>query len=224
MKSLFKFLAIVATVLINVSAFAQSAFEGAYVQTGIGYENNSVKESKANDSGANVLFPSTSKGSVSGVIGFGYNFAAAKGYLIGVGADYGVVSSGRFDGTNANATIGQAVSKRYNIFVAPAYVIDKDRLAYLKAGYSNQTVKSTLQGNDAARDQTIGGGGAGGFLFGFGYKQIINNGFYGFAEANYYNYTGVSTSVRTLTTGDVITNYSPRSNAYQALIGAGYKF
>ncbi len=225
MRSLFKFLAIIATVLMSGSAFAQSAFEGAYGQAGIGYDKNSVKEAIGNDTGENVLVTSASKGSVSGVIGFGYNFVAAKDYLIGVGADYGVVSSSRFDGTNVNATIGQKVSNRYNIFVAPAYVIDKDKLAYFKVGYSNQTVKSTVQGaNSVVRDQTIGSGSAKGYVLGLGYKQIINNGFYGFAEANFYNYSGVSTSSQRLTNGAVITNYSPKSSAYQALIGAGYKF
>jgi hypothetical protein len=220
---------LVATLLsvATTGAMAQSAFEGAYGQLGVGFDQNSVPSSPGNaNPGGNLTFPGSNGGSFSGVVGLGYNFAVAKDFLLGVGADYGVLPSVKTNGTNDTGTSGSTISNRYNIFVAPGFVLAKDQLAYLKVGYSSQNVKITEESSDspATNGQALGSGSASGYVLGLGYKQIVTKGFYGFGEANYYSYSGAQFGSTRLSDGTVISSYSPNSSAYQFLVGVGYKF
>lgn len=214
--------------LLSVAAtgtMAQSAFEGAYGQLGIGFDQNSVSSSTATVNGlSGVALPSTDAGSFSGVVGLGYNFSVAKDFLLGVGADYGFLPSSGTNGTNSNGTFQSKISNRYNVFVTPGYVLAKDKLAYLKAGYSSQTVKVTDQSNIGTNGETMGSGSASGYVLGLGYKQMVASGFYGFGEANYYSYSGAQFGSTTLSNGDATSSFSPKSSAYQFLVGVGYKF
>jgi hypothetical protein len=125
--------------------------------------------------------------------------------------------------------VGQTLeaSNRYNIFVTPGYVIDKDKLVYLKAGYSGVTVKATSPNSytlDGMTDNLPAGSQSktlSGYVVGLGYKQIITGGFYGFAEANYMSYSK-STYSGTLDETNISTN--PSMSSYQALVGVGYRF
>lgn len=215
--------------LLSVAAtgsMAQSAFEGAYGQLGVGYDQNSVSSASGRANGVAVTYPSTNAGSFSGVVGLGYNFSVAKDFLLGIGADYGVVPSTKTNGTNTSGTLGSTISNRYNIFVTPGYALAKDKLAYLKAGYSSQNVKITEQtaSTPATNGQTMGQGNANGYVLGLGYKQMVASGFYGFGEANYYSYSGAQFANTTMSDGTVTSAYSPKSSAYQFLVGVGYKF
>lgn len=217
---------LVALLTAASSAMAQSAFEGAYGQLGVGYDNNTVDSSGATVNGFATTAPQGSGGSFASTVGLGYNFAINNQVLLGLGVDYGFVNSSQFTGSNSTFTnVGFKVSNRYNVFVAPGYAIDKDKLAYLKVGYSNQSVKITDEDSGSAtKGETTAQGNAGGYVLGLGYKQIITGGFYGFGEANYYNYGGVASTSKTLSDGTVSSNYSPKSSAYQFLVGLGYKF
>jgi outer membrane immunogenic protein len=205
---------------------AQSAFEGAYGQLGIGYENNSINSYTLQVDNFPLSINSANAGSFSGVIGLGYNFQVAKEFLLGIGADYGMVPSSTFNSQiGGGDTLGNKVSNRYNIFLTPGYVIDKDKLAYLKVGYSSQSLKITDTGPGSdTNGQTVGSGNVNGYVLGLGYKQMVQSGFYGFAEANYYSYSALKSGTNTLTSTEVVTNVNPKSSAYQFLIGVGYKF
>jgi outer membrane immunogenic protein len=226
-----KILVAAAATVVASSAMAQSAFQGAYGQIGIGYENNSVKSNNitstgpASDPGAVNLGSTTfSGGSFSGSIGVGYGFSVSKDFLITLGADYSPLtantgSKSGFCDEDGCATDKFKVSNRYNIFIAPGYVIDKNKLAYFKAGYSAQTVKgngdvATAIGNPSKN--------LSGYVLGLGYKQIVSGGFYGFAEGNYMNYSS-STLSGTTANGYSVSSQVP-ATAYQFLIGVGYKF
>lgn len=216
-----------AATIFASSAIAQSSFEGAYGQLGIGFDNNTVSSSNATIAGVGTFSaPGASGGSFASTAALGYNFAVNKEFLVGLGVDYGFINSGTFYGSNAVfGNTGFQVKNRYNIFVTPSYAIDKDKLAYLKVGYSSQNVQITDQeSTSSTKGQTVAQGNANGYVLGLGYKQIISGGFYGFGEANYYNYGGVSSSSKTLSDGSIISGYSPKSNAYQFLVGLGYKF
>jgi len=240
--------AMIATSLITSSVMAQSAFEGAYGQVGTGYESNSY--SNLNSSGSNTTQKtpdawSTGNQSSSGaplIIGLGYYLSASPNWLLGLGADYSALSqqTSTFSSysptggvNNVPATINGyqlQTSNRFNIFVTPGYVIDKDKLVYLKAGYSSVSMKETYPntitkstGTDPLTawsknpSATVSG-----YVLGLGYKQMIANGFYGFAEANYMSYGKPSFSA---TNGLSYTvSNSPSLSTYQALIGIGYKF
>jgi outer membrane immunogenic protein len=219
-----KLLVAAAATVVASSAMAQSAFEGAYGQLGVGYDQNSLSSSNLTAGGATVVTaPGSNGGSFAGVIGLGYNFSVTKDFLLGIGADYGVVPSSSVSGTNDVGTTNTKISNRYNIFVTPGYVIDKNKLAYLKAGYSSQTVKVT-DGPGTTVGETLGSGSANGYVVGIGYKQMVSKGFYGFGEANYYGYSGANFTAATLSDGNTISNYSPKTSAYQFLVGVGYKF
>jgi hypothetical protein len=226
----------VASTLIANSAIAQSVFEGAYVQLGIGLDQNSISSSQpllstigGSSTINNEIIPSSSASSFSGVIGLGYNFKINDDFLLGVGVDYGFVPSSAFNGGPSSAGFFAGtqtkISNRYNIFITPGYVIDKNKLTYLKVGYSSQTVKVTdLTTTSTTYGETIGSGSANGYVLGLGYKQMIAKGFYGFSEANYYSYSGASFGGVALSDRSGISGYSPKTSAYQFLVGVGYKF
>jgi hypothetical protein len=231
--------------LAATGAMAQSAFQGFYGQLSTGYESNNV--GSANATGSQVGQPNdtwnTSSQSFGGaplVIGLGYNFSVAPKWLIGIGADYSALSqksssfSSTVPGAQGGTVSGQSIeaSNRFNIFVAPSYEIDKDKLVYLKAGYSSVTAKwnaptyYTDTANAAASgpitDLSNQNSTVGGYIVGLGYKQIITGGFYGFAEANYMSYSKPSFS--STTRDGYKLSVSPSLNSYQALVGVGYKF
>lgn len=224
--------------LAGTGAVAQSAFEGFYGQVGAGYENNSVSSSSSfRASGNSLSTPNASNGTGQINLGLGYNASVTKQFLLGVGAEYSIMSSEFQSGqvTSATACGGDCaitqkykVSNRYSIFLTPGYAIDKDKLAYLKAGYSTQTVQASLNQTGSLTDNdngfNFGSKSVGGYVLGLGYKQIIKGGFYGFGEANYYSYSSASLNNTPSPTGNVYTNNSTKSDAYNFLIGVGYKF
>lgn len=231
---------------------AQSAFEGFYGQIATGYESNTAS-SLGGTIGSNPAYtgqPTSSSvsnqtfGTAPIVLGLGYNFSVAPKWLVGLGVDYSVLSQtsstfsaaiqgGDYNGVAANGN-SIKVSNRFNVFVTPGYEIDKDKLVYLKAGYSS--VKAQLNGATSMTDgvDTVALSSSNpsatlsGYVLGLGYKQIITGGFYGFAEGNYMGYSKASlTSTSPYTSGTPGTtsiNANANLSTYQLLVGVGYKF
>jgi len=236
-----KLLVAAAATVVASSAMAQSAFEGFYGQVGTGYENNSIGNNDSTVSALNgsnpVVYsaPNQSFGGAPLVIGLGYNFSIAPSWLLGLGVDYSLLSQTSSSYTTRNpageTASGQSMkaSDRFNIFLTPGYVIDKDKLVYLKAGYSS--VKATSNSPTSYVD--TGSSGAispalnnpsstvGGYIVGLGYKQMIANGIYGFAEGNYMSYSKPSLVAANTNFRSVV---NPSINSYQLLVGVGYKF
>jgi opacity protein-like surface antigen len=94
----------------------------------------------------------------------------------------------------------------YNIFLAPGFVIDKDKLVYVKVGYTGMSLKSASDTTNFT-----------GYSAGLGYKQMISGSLYGFAEVNYAKY-GDQNIGGTGVTGTF------NASATNALVGVGYKF
>jgi outer membrane immunogenic protein len=254
MKSAKLLVALAATGLVATSAFAQkSAFEGFYGQIATGYESNSLTglngsqtDTPATPGEPAVTFsaPNQTFGTAPLVVGLGYTFSLASQWTLGLGVDYSTLSQtsssyssvlrgGDANGASLNGSTVK-ISNRYNIFVTPGYAIDKDKLVYLKAGYSSVQ----LQGNGPT---SISGGGesapisgfssptatVSGYVVGLGYKQIITGGLYGFAEGNYMSYGRANLSSSKAWsdgTGRSNFNSNPSLNSYQLLVGVGYKF
>lgn len=255
--------------LASSNAQAQSAFAGFYGQISTGYESNqlgSMSGSAYATPNVNTdLFSSASSQTFGGtplVLGVGYYWQANDKWLIGLGADYSVLSQTSsnipINRTNAfgNTSIvagetasgngaSMQLSNRFNLFLTPGYAIDKDKLVYIKAGYSqvsaqyNRSTSATTSLNGVSKS-TAGLGGnqssnQGGYLLGLGYKQMITNGLYGFVEGNYMEYSSPSYSYQTAKPIDtlhgiahnsskVATNNFSSLNTYQLLIGVGYAF
>jgi len=217
----------VAAGFIGTSAMAQSAFEGFYGQLGVGYENNSVSSRSftfnsykdASDSGS-ASGPSSSGGGFSSAIGLGYNMSVAPQWVIGLGADYtptNTTTSTVAVYNGANGTLNYKVQNRYSVYVTPGYEIDKDKLVYVKAGYTGESLvgqgQSGLSGSQSVN--------ASGFVGGLGYKQLIDKNLYVFGEGNYYSYS--STTINS-TSSDGTLSFKQTPSAYQFLVGVGYKF
>jgi opacity protein-like surface antigen len=242
-----KLLVAAAATVLASSAMAQSAFQGFYGQLATGYESNNA--SSLNNTGTDAGQPSDTWNASSQqfggaplVIGLGYNFSVAPKWILGLGADYSAISqkSSTYSSTaGGNSLSGQTLeaSNRFNIFVTPGYEIDKDKLVYLKAGYSSLTLKNSLPNYYTASAASIAAGDSsgvispsgsqtstvGGYIVGLGYKQIIKGGIYGFAEGNYMSYSKPSFSSRIGGSSYTLTS-NPSVNSYQLLVGVGYKF
>lgn len=259
-----------AACLITTSSQAQSAFAGFYGQISTGYESNQLGSLSSTSSltpyaksDANYTASSQTFGGAPLVLGAGYYWQANDKWLLGVGADYSALTQ-----TSSNISIGNAtnasgstsivsgqnptfngatlqLSNRFNLFLSPAYALDKDKLVYLKAGYSQvsaqynrpTTLTRAVNGVSTTIPATNGNqtSNQGGYLIGLGYKQVITSGLYGFVEGNYMGYnapsytftsvnaTNTSTGASTSSTRIVSNNFASL-NTFQALIGLGYAF
>jgi hypothetical protein len=200
-------------VSLTTPALAQSVFTGFYGQVGIGYENSTPSYSGGtlNNSAYSYGISGGTTNSFAGTATIGYYFPVTGNFLLGIGAEYSPLS-----GTSSNATVtvpalkyseSQSIKKgdSYNLFISPAYAIDKEKLAYAKVGYSSANYE-------------IGGGNDtyNGYSLGLGYRQIIQGSWYGFAEVNYMSYGNQNVATNASGTASFkVTN---------ALVGIGYKF
>ncbi len=198
---------------LTAPALAQSVFTGFYGQVGIGYENSTPSYSGGtlNNSAYSYGISGGTTNSFAGTATIGYYFPVTGNFLLGIGAEYSPLS-----GTSSNATVtvpalkyseSQSIKKgdSYNLFISPAYAIDKAKLAYAKVGYSSANYE-------------IGGGNDtyNGYSLGLGYRQIIQGSWYGFAEVNYFSYGNQNVATNASGTASFkVTN---------ALVGVGYKF
>jgi opacity protein-like surface antigen len=199
-----KLLVAAAATVVASSAMAQSAFEGAYGQLGIGYQS-----SKPAIDGINF----SSSSGFGGTVGAGYNFSIDKTFLLGIGVEYSPIASpsANFSFTNddnENETGKFKNQNTYNIFVSPGIAINKDALAYAKIGYTGTSIKVENGGPTWNLS---------GYSLGLGYKQIISGGLSGFAEGNYLSYGN-----KTVT--DDQGSYKVNANSMNLLVGVGYKF
>ena len=242
-----KLLVATAATIMTGTAMAQSAFEGAYGQVATGYEGNSIEDlnnyytytlkSGFTGSGSSKTSNQSANG-VPLVFGLGYNFKINNSWLIGLGVDYSALSqvdTSPYSAPDSNGRITTGiqltVQDRYNIFISPAFVIDKDKLAYFKAGYSAQTIKSLTPGQTYPTGYSPAvstSNNVNGYILGLGYKQMIGGGFYGFAEGNYMKYTKGDTNVGYSAVASNGTSFTTASdfgaNAYTLLVGVGYRF
>ena len=233
--------------LLATSAMAQSAFEGFYGQISTGYESNqasnlnsTIEHTDPSYQGFIITGSNQNFGGVPVIAGLGYNFSVTSNWLLGIGVDYSAFNqkSSTFSQQYLNHVAlfsgnQLTVSNRFNIFLAPGYAIDKDKLVYLKAGYSSVSLKEafpnlyTSGGSGplpyASQTQTLSG-----YIIGLGYKQMIKDGFYGFAEANYMAYSQKTFSSYydgfNFGPNPSYLSNSPNLSSYQALVGIGYKF
>lgn len=229
-----KLLAGAATLLLSTTAIAQSAFEGAYGQISTGYENNTVDSVRLTGQDYGDVAHVSSRASPSSVsaplvLGVGYTFSVTDRFTLGLGLDYSALSQTTdaagfgypSTGSSAIYDYNFAISNRYSLFVSPGYAIDMNKLAYAKLGYASQQIKYSQTNccSSPSNKDTVNG-----YVLGLGYKQMITNGVYAFAEANYYAFESASLS-STYTDGPGGTvSANPKSKSYNFLVGVGYRF
>jgi hypothetical protein len=226
-----KVLFIVLSTIITGSAFAQpSKFQGAFGQIGLGYE--SVDPSHASSTlsvnGRNIPVTTSANNANSffGTASLGWYQDIAKGFLLGIGAEYSPVtgSKGKMSVSTVTRLPSQLYSTNdytyqkkssYNIFVSPAMTIGTDGLVYAKIGYTG--AQATIYNSENLNFT--------GYSLGLGYKQFFSSGWYGFAEANYAGY-GKKTVYANDPPGGTNISASGTNGLsnYNVLVGVGYKF
>ena len=228
-------LALALTGIAASSAMAQSsktnAWEGFYGQVGVGF--GIFTPSISNGTATKAGYPTftTSASNVNNVntglanLAAGYNFGINQNFILGIGATYYPGASSSATGT-LNTTYNGAVlsttaatynvKNLYSVVLTPGYVIDKDKLAYAKVGYTGATIglsSPVIPYN--ATNLT-------GYTLGIGYKQMVTSSIYAFGEFNYASY-GSATASSTTTTGFNVNN-SAKGTGTDLLVGLGYRF
>lgn len=217
---------------ISSTALAQnSKFSGPYAQFGIGYQTASPSFSNTSLSAAGqTLTPTVSVSNASGFTGTvtaGYNFFSGTPLLLGLGIEYtpfptsNATASASYSGSvgTYQNSASVRVNNSLNIFIAPGLALDQNKLLYGKVGYTGSSA------NGVNTDFYMGG-----TSLGFGYKQIISEGFYGFAEYNYVNYGSLNRSLSgNLKTSANISvpatlNSTVTATSTNLLFGLGYQF
>jgi len=194
---------------------AQSAFEGAYGQIGIGYESTSLNSTGGTTTTGYAYSTSFNKINAANVsIGIGNYFSITPTFLLGIGAEYSPLSSSK---SNYSVTAGGSTTNNdqwsknnsYSIFASPAYAIDKTSLIYGKLGYTGISIKNSPSDESSSNVNYKG------YLLGLGYRQVIDGRLYGFVESNYSQYSSKTDDVGTGST-------KPKS--MNVMLGIGYKF
>jgi hypothetical protein len=201
-----------ASACIAPSAFAQSVFQGFYGQIGIGYESSAPNFSGGTVTGTPYTYSVSSSNLhyFTGTVAAGYYFPVSNAFLLGIGAEYSPIESSSTNYTvnipSAKFSESQGVKKvnSYNIFISPAWAIDKEKLAYVKVGYAGAQYKAENTDNFT------------GYSLGIGYRQIISGNWYGFGESNYASYGNQNLASNASGTVSV--------KAMNLLVGVGYKF
>jgi hypothetical protein len=170
----------------------------------------------------------------------GYNFGINDSYILGIGATYYPGASSSATGTlsvaptSITSPLGAAVGSPtaipggstvatynvknlYSVVFTPGYVIDKDRLAYAKLGYTGATIGLSGPTLDYQTTNLTG------YTLGLGYKQMFTSSLYAFGEVNYAAY-GSKTIAATLTTGTQLQGMSVKGTGTDVLVGVGYRF
>jgi len=217
--------------IIGMSATAvnaQSKFEGFYGQVGVGYESVAPSYSNSNFTvscvgTAPINTTISNSNGFTGVVTVGYMATVTKDFLLGIGAEYSPIAGQKanYSGSVLGTSLGNGQYNKensYNLFISPATPVGMQGLLYGKVGYTSATIKDTFGSSSANTTYT-------GYSLGLGYKQIIQGGLYGFAEGNYMSYGN-----QTATSSGIISGYNVSSsitssaNAYNLLVGIGYKF
>ena len=204
--------------LTGTGAMAQSAFQGPYGQLGVGYESSDAGFSNGTMrvGGAAYNISSSNSNSFTGGVGLGAYFPLTSTFLLGVGADYSPIARSstnftfRIPAAGFSETGSWKTKSSYSIFVSPAYVVAKDKLAYAKVGYAGSS--SQVTNADGTKDTTNYTG----YSLGLGYKQMVSGSIYAFGEVGYAAYGSKSLG------SDVSGSTKPTS--MNALVGVGYKF
>jgi len=215
----------------SVAIAQNSKFSGPYAQFGVGYQTASPSFSNTSLSAAGQsLTPTVSVSNASGFTGTiaaGYNFFSGNPLLLGLGIEYtpfptsNATASASYSGSVGTYQNSASVhiNNSLNIFLAPGLALDQNKLLYGKVGYTGSSA------NGVNTDFYMGG-----TSLGFGYKQIIESGLYGFAEYNYVNYGSLTRSLSgTLKTPGNVSIPATLSSTVTAtttniLIGLGYQF
>jgi len=212
----------------GVSAEEAYSLDGFYGQVGIGmssatpsFNNNNLNVDglgRAPYTPGNI----NTSNSFSGTATLGYNFAVKDGFEFGVGAEYSPITGHGTNFTLMSPFLGDSFTRsgtvklqnNYNLFISPRIAVSDDAWLYTKLGFT---------GAQAQLDSTTKN--MNGYSLGLGYKQYLADGWYGFGEANYFNYGSQSFNSSSSFYGYPYTfSGNVALSSYNLLVGVGYQF
>lgn len=208
----------------------ENAWQGAYGQLGlVGYASYIPGTSSGTTTIGKLNLPTTSSANnlngYAANISAGYFFSMSGPYLLGIGATYfpGTSRNASSQATNMAGTVNGEynLSNLYSIYVLPAYAIDSEKLMYGKIGYAAATVKTSASGNRVGNFSQVSTL-TNGVVFGLGYKQIVMDSVYLFAEANYAINNDKSVSL--VTDDGLIVSSTAKATGFDLMFGVGYRF
>jgi len=227
-----KFIVAALGTLMVSQSFAQSVFEGPFVQGALGYTNVSPKFNETLTVGQQTASPQNINADnlsvLTGNVGAGYNFLLAPKFLLGVSVDFMPIASGSAKTTVSFPKLPDVVlpssipgsyqmKNPYNISIIPGYELSKAQVIYGKVSYTGATVIYSDSVTPATSANMSG------YTLGLGYKQALENQLYVFAEGLYTKFQDQTVSM----TGPAgITNFNLTAGAsgYTLLVGVGYRF
>lgn len=196
----FKKLAMLAA-LSAASSFtvaAPAAFDGPFVQAGIGYAN---AEFEVSQGGTTVK---TDDDNFIGQIAGGWSQSFGQWNLAG-SAYYVIGDQEAGKATDGINTIDLKAKNTWGISIDPGYYFTPKTLGYVKLGYAQTTGKAS---GDASGDETFNG-----FAYGLGVKYAFSPNLYGVAEIQQTDFQDKTVS-----------GYKFEPNTFTAIVGVGYKF
>ena len=227
----------------NAQSAKTNAWEGAYGQIGVGFGifspsiSNGTPTYPAPYSGIPATTSTSNINNVNtGLVNLaaGYNFGINESYILGIGVTY---YPGASSSATGNLTVGTStypyslspllnktetatynVKNLYSIVLTPGYVIDKDRLAYAKIGYTGATIGLSTA-SIAYNTNNLSG-----LALGLGYKQMVTSSIYAFGEVNYATYGNKSVPTITSSSGATYSGISIKGTGTDFLVGLGYRF
>ena len=228
---------------VNAQSAKKNAWEGAYGQIGVGFGifTPSISNGTPTYPAPYSRVPATmSTSNLNNVntglanIALGYNFGINESYVLGIAASYYPGASTSATGQltvgtsvppyslsprlNQTQTATYNVKNLYSIVLTPGYVIDKDRLAYAKVGYTGATIG--LSSADVPYNTTN----LTGYTLGLGYKQMVTSSIFAFGEVNYASYGNKTASTITASSGTTYSGVGVKGTGTDILVGVGYRF
>lgn len=213
-------------VFMSSTAIANNSFDGFYGQLAVGYGHEELSNAQVVSSAIGGVTLDQTKSNprrtnFNSEIGLGYYKSVSNHFLLGIGASYSPQSQNLNTYTVASPgqpslNGGYKTLNRYSLFLSPAFSVNDSGMAYLKLGYTGQTIKGYTGFLNSMPSQQQSG-----YIIGAGYKHLISNSVFIFGEANYVSYTKTNS---TFSYGGNLLTVSPQVEAYNGLLGIGYRF
>lgn len=224
-----------AIAVISASAFADGAFDGPFVQLGIGGSGTSTKVSGVDGE----LNGSASQGSVNGLLSAGwsqsigsdgFNLGANLFYVIGnqnagqKSSSYSISGPGVTANINENAQ--NKLQKTFGISVEPGWNFTDSTLGFVKLAWVNSRANGTYSGSFTCDAPcTLSGATSGststsatktinGFGYGLGIKQLVTKNIY----------LGVDLMGVTYGSANIGEGASAKASQFLGFASVGYKF
>ena len=205
----------------------QRSFKGPYVQVQTGYQYNRIASSSPSISSGGSVYEGSTTGSTSAKaallsVNGGYAFRLSPRWRLLTGVEHqfiddkthSVTSNFAGQGGNGQVPYYYQVSDETNVFLAPGYLLSRDKLVFLKAGYSFEALSLNAVDSKAKNSS--------GYVVGAGYKQMITNRFYVTTEAHYSAYGKISPA-GTYGSNGTLTGTTGTFGTINVIAGVGFK-